>query len=428
MNRVLSNCCLGGNIEKEKRKSTKPIIASVPQINTSGFQTPTLPPSVKFENGGFSKYDIKFRGLIAKGAYAGVYKISGIHEPDEVSCKYVCKVCDCNNPNGFVGAFMREICILKYLSSSRLKNYNKNIVPLYDVIYDVSGANTIGLIMPRLKMSLHHYMTKNARKIDIMRTCFIITEILTGLQFIHANGFVHRDIKPANILIEDDVVQICDFNLAKSMDGLHKAGSHTEEVVTSPYRAPEVWRKQCYSYPIDMWSVGIILFEMIMGKFVYKMYNTDVNNTVLIKKTLYNYKHNRFYGILTQMLDFNQLTRITPADALKNIVFLKYRKISTELIDIPRVPKVVEIIPRQLTLALKKYGVLKEISKSLAGHILRVSGCSPENAALMAIKMCEDDLTTHFELDSYKNAEFEILKNMRFNLVISGKSEYFADI
>jgi len=427
MNRVFSNCCLGGIIERETHQSTKDSIVSVPQINTSDFQTPSLSPTIKFENGGFSKHDIRFRGLIAKGAYASVYKISGIYEPENVNCKYVCKICDCNEPNGFIGAFMREICILKYLSSPRLKKYNKNIVPLYDVIYDVSGVNTIGLVMPRLKMTLHHYMTINAMKIDVLWTCFIITEILNGVHFIHQNGFVHRDIKPANILIDGNVVQICDFNLAKSMDGLHKSGSHTEEVVTSPYRSPEVWRKQRYSYPIDMWSIGIILFEIIMGKFIYKMYDTNINNTVIIKKMLYKYKHNRFYGILSQMLDFNQLTRITPMNALKNPVFLKYRKISTELTHVPRVPKVVEIIPHQLTLALKKYGALKEITKCLAGHILRVSQCSPENAALMAIKMCEDDLTTHFELNSYKNNEYEILKNMRFNLVISGKSECFTD-
>jgi serine/threonine protein kinase len=427
MNQVFSNCCLGGNIEKETLQTTKPSIAPVPQVDTPGFYTPPLSPTIKFENGGFSKDDITFRGLVAKGAYASVYKICGFNEPENVACKYVCKICDCNEPNGFVGAFMREICILKYLSSPRLKKYNKNIVPLYDVIRDVSGANTIGLIMPRLKTSLHHYMTKYAKNIEVSRICFIITEILTGVNFIHENGIIHRDIKPANILIEGDVVQICDFNLAKSMDGQHKLGSHTEEVVTAPYRAPEVWRKQRYSYPIDIWSVGIILFEMIMGKFIYKMFDSDVNNTVVVKKLLYNYKLNRFYGILSQMLDFNQLTRITPANALKDPIFLNYKKTSTELIGIPRVPKVVEIIPPDLTLALKKFGARKEITKCLAGHILRVSRCSSNNAALMAIKMCEDDLNAHFELDSYKNVEFEILKNMRFNLVISGKSEYFAD-
>ena len=127
------------------------------------------------------------------------------------------------------------------------------------------------------------------------------------------------------------------------------------------------------------------------------------------------------------MLDLNQLTRITPTNALKNPVFLNYRKMSTELMGIPRVRRIVEIISTKLIFALKKYGALKEITKCLAGHILRVSRCSPDNAALMAIKMCEDDLTTHFELDSYKNTELEILKNMNFNLVISGKSEYFAD-
>ena len=46
----------------------------------------------------------------------------------------------------------------------------------------------------------------------------------------------------------------------------------------------------------------------------------------------------------------------------------------------------------------------------------------------MAIKMCEDDLTSHFDLDSYKDVEFDILKKMHFNLVISGKSEYFSDM
>jgi serine/threonine protein kinase len=450
MNHIFSGCCLGGNVERETEQQTNSKVnAKVnPDVNAKvnpGSQTntttvikspmvsalaPALAPAparICFEKGGFSKHDIRFRGLLAKGAYAAVHKISGVNESDNISCKYVCKICDCNPPDGFMGAFLREICILKHLSSPRFNTYNKNIIPLYDIIYDVRGSNTIGLIMPRRRFSLHQYMIKYVNMIDTRNICFIITEILSGLHFIHENGIIHRDIKPANILIEGNFVQICDFNLAKSIDGIHKEGSHTNEVVTTPYRAPEVWRKQKYSYPIDIWSVGVILLEIIMGKFIFKMFNTEVNNTVAIKRLLIDYKFNRFYGIMSQMLDFNQLTRVSAANALKDPIFLNYKKRNVESVKIPPVQKVVEIIPKELSEALKKYGVLKEITKCLAGNIFRVSRCSAENAALMAIKMCEDDLATHFKLESYKNAEFDILKKMRFNLVISGKSEYFAD-
>lgn len=439
MNHIFPSWCLGNNSNESEKESNlvSNIIIDTPSINDREF----------FEKDSFLKDNVSLEGLIASGAYASVYKIYKLKSHENTDCldevsvgtevgneagteakkekKYVCKVCDCTLPDGFIGAFLREICILKHLSSVKFQKYNKNIVPLLDVVKDISGTDTIGLIMPRLKWSLHHYMIKNVNKFENSRISFIMSEILTGLQFIHHCGIIHRDIKPANILIDGEIVQICDFNLAKSFDGLHKLGSHTEEVVTAPYRAPEVWRKQRYSYPIDIWSVGVILLEIIMGKFMYKLYDSNVNNTAIMKRLLASYKNNYFYRIISQMLDFNQLTRITAINALKDPVF---NPDNTKPITIlPSTKKVVEILSNDLVVSLKKYKAHKEITKCLAGNIFRVTRCSPDNAALLAIKMCEDDIKAHFRLESYINAEFDILKKMNFNLVISGKSEYFDE-
>jgi serine/threonine protein kinase len=90
----------------------------------------------------------------------------------------------------------------------------------------------------------------------------IIFKILCGLEHMHQKGFIHRDIKPSNILMNDDMtVKIADFGLAtKNFTGK----THTGKVQTVWYRAPEVILTHGkYDEKIDVWSVGVILFEML---------------------------------------------------------------------------------------------------------------------------------------------------------------------
>jgi p38 MAP kinase len=87
--------------------------------------------------------------------------------------------------------------------------------------------------------------------------------IQRGLKFVHSAGVIHRDLKPSNILVNENCdLKICDFGLARIQDS-----QMTGYVSTRYYRAPEImltWQQ--YDHAVDIWSVGCILAEMLIGK------------------------------------------------------------------------------------------------------------------------------------------------------------------
>jgi predicted esterase len=98
----------------------------------------------------------------------------------------------------------------------------------------------------------------------------IAIQITNGLEQAHENGITHRDIKPANIMItERDEVKILDFGLAMlgGQTRLTKAGS---TLGTAAYMSPEQARGDAVDHRTDIWSLGVVLFEMLTGKLPFK--------------------------------------------------------------------------------------------------------------------------------------------------------------
>ena len=92
-------------------------------------------------------------------------------------------------------------------------------------------------------------------------------QIVEGLAYIHKKGIVHRDIKPENILMMNDVPKITDLGLAQVMRTSGVSGKSG----TPFYEAPEVLFEEKYGQAADIWSLGILLLELLLGQRIFKL-------------------------------------------------------------------------------------------------------------------------------------------------------------
>ncbi|MBA3455046.1 MAG: serine/threonine protein kinase [Deltaproteobacteria bacterium] len=158
--------------------------------------------------------------------------------------------------------FNREAAAMSRLS-------HPNLVSIIDY-GDVDGA-------PYLVMEYQH--GESLRRVlergslPIERVISIARQILAGLGSAHVSGVVHRDLKPDNVLLlssADDIVKILDFGVAKLIEG---DGSPSEMSVmartilgTAAYMSPEQARGQAIDPRADLYAVGIMLYEMVVGR------------------------------------------------------------------------------------------------------------------------------------------------------------------
>jgi serine/threonine protein kinase len=87
-------------------------------------------------------------------------------------------------------------------------------------------------------------------------------QVATAINFIHENNLIHRDIKPENLLIdENNNIKLCDFGWCIELE----IGNRTTFCGTIEYMAPEIIKEMPYDKSIDVWSLGILLYELIHG-------------------------------------------------------------------------------------------------------------------------------------------------------------------
>ncbi|HET7925073.1 MAG TPA: protein kinase, partial [Rhodanobacteraceae bacterium] len=99
----------------------------------------------------------------------------------------------------------------------------------------------------------------------------VIREIATALDYAHKKGFVHRDVKPDNILMRDDgSAALTDFGIARALDPAAKMTQTGAVVGTPHYMSPEQARGKSIDGRSDLYSLGIVLYELLVGRVPYQ--------------------------------------------------------------------------------------------------------------------------------------------------------------
>jgi hypothetical protein len=109
-----------------------------------------------------------------------------------------------------------------------------------------------------------------AAKIDVTERMLasVALSVLSGLAEVHASKQIHRDIKPSNILLDrDGGIKISDFGIARKLE--HSVSMASTFTGTLTYMSPERISGQEYSYPSDIWSLGVCLATLALGRYPY---------------------------------------------------------------------------------------------------------------------------------------------------------------
>lgn len=147
------------------------------------------------------------------------------------------------------------------------------IVRVYDAGDEVSvDANGVERHLPYIVMELVKGEVLRdvlrQRKLTQQEAIAYANGILTALEFSHAAGVVHRDIKPANVMItETSQIKVMDFGIARAVSDSSATLAHTNGIVgTAQYFSPEQARGETVDLRTDLYSTGVLLYEMLTGK------------------------------------------------------------------------------------------------------------------------------------------------------------------
>jgi tetratricopeptide (TPR) repeat protein len=142
-----------------------------------------------------------------------------------------------------------------------------NICTIHDI-----GTTADGQLF--IVMAHYNGQTLKARleggRLPVDEAVDIAAQVAEGLAKAHSQGVVHRDIKPGNLMLTEDGVRILDFGLAKFADARLKLTLEGSTIGTIAYMAPEQARGDEADARSDIWAVGVVLYEMLIGEVPFK--------------------------------------------------------------------------------------------------------------------------------------------------------------
>lgn len=233
--------------------------------------------------------------IIGKGTFSEVLKVT--HK--ETKEQYAIKKINIESFKRFEDKFREEINIIKKLKHENILQY-----------------------LESYRSKRHYYILTElcdgtiTNKIDSMNTekdiHFYYIQIINGIKYLYNNNILHRDLKPENILLKGNIVKIADFGFAKEVNNINNM--MMTQCGTPLYMAPEVILGNEYNSKSDIWSLGIILYQMMYKKHpfiannLFKLINCYKNKQIDFPQ--YNYS-NELIELIKNMLIYDVNERIS---------------------------------------------------------------------------------------------------------------------
>jgi serine/threonine-protein kinase ULK/ATG1 len=198
--------------------------------------------------------DYTFREKLGEGAYATVYKAERKVNPQDIvaiKCIEIHSLSPKSKEN-----LLTEIQLMKQLDHKhivKLKDFNWDKTYIYIIMEYCSGGDLLHLIHTREKLE-----ERVARR--------FLRQLALALKYLHERGIAHMDLKPQNLLLSSlssPILKVADFGVAQHLNSGERGHSQRGSPL---YMAPEIFLAKTYDSKVDLWSVGVILYEAVYGR------------------------------------------------------------------------------------------------------------------------------------------------------------------
>ena len=220
-------------------------------------------------------YSYLLNEQIGKGFSSVVYRGTNDHTHEEVAIKVI-------NLKHLRDGLARQMldteveCLTQFNHPNLLKLYaSLNTANNYYIVTEFCEGDLATKLKDKGKLTEEEFLP-------------IFRDVINGYKMLYCYGYIHRDLKPANLLISKGIIKIADFGFVKkTLNGMRTREDYC--IGTPLYMSPESLLHNVYTYKSDIWSMGVLFYELLTGRTPWDCKNEkDLKERILAGKIDYS--------------------------------------------------------------------------------------------------------------------------------------------